>query len=346
MGRSPGGHARAGGARADVGAGDALILTRACPQPEAGADSEAESVQARRRGRIPITVSGLLPAKDILDVEKMHAIVARLAAEAARGEAVFATHAEMALRVRRALDDPDCSLEQLATLVRAEPLLAARVVAMANSVVYNRSGRVTTDIRHAVSSIGFKALSSLAMALIVRQMDEMSKVAAHRALAARLWEHTAHVASLAHVLARRVTHQDPDTAFFAGIVHEVGGFYLISRAASFPGLLDGPLQGWYRSGEVSLGRVLLKALSVPQDVVDAIEVMWKGYLALPPETLGDTLLLAEQLARVDSPLNALAGQGEGMDRAHIDLALGEQTLSGILEESAAEVAGLTAALQS
>lgn len=280
-------------------------------------------------------------------MEKTRVIVASLAAEAERGETVFATHTEMALRVRRALDDPDCSLEQLARLVRAEPLLAASVVAMANSVAYNRSGRVTTDIRHAVSTIGFKALSGLAMALIVRQMEGMSKVAAHRAVAARLWEHTAHVASLAHVLARRVTHQDPDTAFFAGIVHEVGGFYLISRAASFPGLLDGPLQSWYRSGEVRLGRVLLKALSVPQAVVDAIEVMWKGYLTLPPETLGDTLLLAEELTRVDSPLNALAGQGhEGMDRAQIELALGEETLSGILEESAAEVAGLTAALQS
>ena len=185
------------------------------------------------------------------------------------------------------------------------------------------------------------------MALIVRQMEEMSKHAAHRALAARLWEHTAHVASIAYVLARRVMHQDPDTAFFAGIVHEVGGFYLISRAASFPGLLDRPLQGWYRSGEVRVGRALLKALSVPQAVVDAIEVMWKGYLALPPEALGDTLLLAEQLARVDSPLIALAGQGrEGMDGAQIDVALGEETLSGILEESAAEVAALTAALQS
>ena len=280
-------------------------------------------------------------------MEKMRDIVARLAAEAANGEMVFATHAEMALRVRRALDDPDCSLDQLAKLVRAEPLLAARVVAMANSVVYNRSGRATTDIRQAVSSIGFKALSNLAMALIVRQMEETSKDNAHRALAARLWEHTAHVASLAYVLARRVTRQDPDTAFFAGIVHEVGGFFLISRAASFPGLLDGPLQGWYRSGEVRLGRALLKALSVPQAVVDAIEVMWKGYLTLPPETLGDTLLLAKQLVRVDSPLDALAGEGGGgMDGAQIDLALGEETLSGILEESAAEVAALTAALQS
>ena len=280
-------------------------------------------------------------------MEKMHDILVRLETEAANGEMVFGTHAEMALRVRRALDDPDCSLDQLTRLVRAEPLLAARVVAMANSVVYNRSGRATTDIRHAVSSVGFKALSSLAMALIVRQMEEISKDHAHRTLSARLWEHTAQVASLAYVLARRVTHHDPDTAFFAGIVHEVGGFFLISRAASFPGLLDGPLQDWYRSGEVRLGRALLKALSVPQEVVDAIEVMWKGYLTLPPETLGDTLLLAEQLAPVDSPLNALAGEGDSaMDHAQIDLALGEETLSGILEESAAEVAALTSALQS
>jgi hypothetical protein len=280
-------------------------------------------------------------------MEKMGEILARLEAEAANGEMVFATHAEMAMRVRRALDDPDCSLDQLAKLVRAEPLLAARVVAMANSVVYNRSGRVTTDIRNAVSSIGFKALSNVAMALVVRQMEGMSKDDAHRALAARLWEHTAQVASLAYVIARRVTHQNPDTAFFAGIVHDVGGFFLISRAASFPGLLEGPLEDWYRSGEIRLGRPLLKALSVPEAVVEAIEVMWEGYLELPPESLGDTLLLAKQLAPVDSPLDALAGEDRGsIDGAQLDMALGEETLSGILEESAAEVASMTAALQS
>lgn len=280
-------------------------------------------------------------------MEKTREILARLAAEAENGEMVFTTHAEMALQVRRALEDPDCSIDQLARLVRAEPLLAARVVALANSVVYNRSGRPTTDIRHAVSSIGFKALSSLAMALIVRQMEEMSKDVTHRAMASRLWDHTAQVASIAYVLARRVTRQNPDTAFFAGIVHEVGGFFLISRAESFPGLLDNPLQGWYRSGEVRLGRALLKALSVPQEIVEAIEVMWKGYLALPPESLGDTLLLAQQLTRVDSPLNDLAGEGSGgMDGSQIDMALGEETLSGILEESAAEVAALNATLHS
>ena len=75
--------------------------------------------------------------------------------------------------------------------------------------------------------------------------------------------------------------------------------------------------------------------------------MWAGYLTLPPETLGDTLLLAKQLTPVDSPLDDLAGEGRGgMEGAQIDVALGEETLSGILEESAAEVAAMDAALRS
>jgi HD-like signal output (HDOD) protein len=69
-------------------------------------------------------------------------------------------------------------------------------------------------------------------------MEGMAGTPAHRKLAVRLWEHTAHVAALAQVIARRVTHVNPDTAFFAGIIHEVGGFYLIARAGAYPGLLE------------------------------------------------------------------------------------------------------------
>jgi hypothetical protein len=43
-------------------------------------------------------------------------------------------------------------------------------------------------------------------------------------------------------------------------------------------------------------------LGVPAPVMDAIEAMWNGMRALPPETLGDTLMLANDLAPVPSPL--------------------------------------------
>lgn len=279
----------------------------------------------------------------MMDVAK---ILDGIAADAARGEIVFPTHGEMALRVRRAVDDPDSSVDHLAKLIQAEPLLAARVVGMANSVTYNRGGRAIADVRKAVARIGLNAIRAMATAVVVRQMEDMPKSPAHRQVAVGLWEHTAQVASLAYVIAKRVTRQDPDTAFFAGIVHEVGGFYLISRAAEFPGLLDQPIPDWDGEHEARIGRAVLQVLGVPETVVKAIEDLWEGYMAMPPETLGDTLLLADQLASIESPLSKLAGLGRDGTRVDIDMALDDATLSGILKESAEELESLRGALRS
>lgn len=276
------------------------------------------------------------------------AVLDRIAEAACRDELIFPTTAEMALRVQHLLDDPDCSIDQLAKMVQADPLLATRVVAVANSAVYRRTGGAIADVRSAVSRMGFNTLRALAAAVVVRQMEGMARTSEHRQLAVLLWEHTAHVAALSHVIARRVTHVDPDTAFFAGIIHEVGGFYLISRAADYPGLLDGAhgsLLAWSESGEADVGRAVLKQLGAPAAVLEAIEGMWQGYLVMPPQSLADTLLLADHLAPVESPLSQLAGNGcEGI-KASIDITLDGQTLGGILEESAAAVESLIAALR-
>lgn len=277
-----------------------------------------------------------------MDVQKA---LEAIAADAARGDMVFPTHAEIAMRVRRALDDPDCSVGELSQLISAEPILSARVVGIANSVAYNRSGRESSDVNSAVSRLGFKTLRVMVTAMVVRQMEGMSQLPEHRTLAVRLWEHTAHVAALARVIAQRVSHQDADAAFFAGIVHEVGGFYLISRASAFPGLFQGDLSQWHNGGEAEIGRAVMRVLGVPENILTAVETLWDGFLAIPPETLGDTLLLADRLSPVESPLGPLAGVNhKGMD-ADIDIAIDDETLVGILRDSAEEVASLIAALK-
>lgn len=267
-----------------------------------------------------------------------------IAAEVAQGALNFPTSVRVAMQVRQALDDPDCSLETAAKLVQAEPLLAARVVAMANSVAYNRSGREITDVRTAVMRLGFRSVRSLATALVTRQMA--GSTGPQQAMAAQLWEHTAHVASLAHVIAQRFTHVDADTALFAGLVHEVGNFYLLSRGPDYPGLLDGDFSEWNGAGEAEVGRAVLKVLAVPEVVVSAIEHYWAGYLAIPPVSLGDTLLLAEELAPVASPLQAQRREdGPSGEKSGIDITIGQDVLSEILRESAEEVRSLTEALK-
>ena len=268
-----------------------------------------------------------------------------IAADAARGDIIFPTHTEIALRVQRLLDDPDCAIDALSRLIAAEPILAARVLSIANSMTYNPGGRAISELRSAISRLGFATLRALAAAVIVRQMKELSLDQEGKLLAARLWEHTAHVAALARVIARRVTRQNPDAAFFAGIVHEVGSFYLISRASAFPGLLHSNLEAWHGEGEAVVGRAVLKALDVPAHILEATETLWGGFLALPPHSLGDTLLLADELAPVESPIDALTGMSRRGMAAQIELSIDDETLTHILAESAEEVASLSAALK-
>lgn len=267
-----------------------------------------------------------------------------LAAEASRGELTFPTSVDATLRLQRALSDPDCNADTAARLVQAEPLLAARVVAIANSAAYNRSGTEITNVRAAVQRVGFRTLNALAAAVIVRQLDSKITEPDLRAKADQLWQHSAHVAALARVIARRVAYCDPETALFAGIVHEVGSFYVLSRAHEYPGLLDGDPGEWIEHGETALGRGVLGKLGVPAPVMEAIEALWHGMRALPPETLGDTLLLANDLAPVASPLHARPGATTHHGACVIDFVIGDGSLQGILNESADEVRSLATAL--
>ncbi|MBI3376549.1 MAG: HDOD domain-containing protein [Betaproteobacteria bacterium] len=271
--------------------------------------------------------------------------LAKIAAEAGRGELAFPTHAEVSMRVRRALEDPELHVDAAARLIQAEPVLAARVVAVANSATFNDAGRPFADMRTAAARVGFRTAHSLATALLMQQLGGKAVAPAHRSLSVRLWEHTAHVAALAQVLARRVTRLDPETAMFAGIVHEVGGFYLLSRGTEYPELIEANAQGWQGEGEVIVGRAVLRALSVPEQVSEAMEHYWQGFLAMPPRTLGDTLLLADDLAPVQSPFQLLKDRNGEDVPCEIEMVLGTETLTEILQESAGEVKSLTEALR-
>jgi HD-like signal output (HDOD) protein len=267
-----------------------------------------------------------------------------IAAQAGRGELTFPTSVDATLKLQRALTDPECHVELAARLVQAEPLLAARTVAIANSVAYNRAGNDVTNVRAAVQRVGFRTLNALAASVIVRQLDSEITAPALRAMADRLWQHSAHVAALAQVIARRVSYVDPETAMFAGIVHEVGGFYLLSRAQEFPDLVGGEPEEWIEFGEATIGRAVLRKLDVPAPVMGAIEALWNGMRALPPETLGDTLMLANDLAPTPSPLHERPGALTRQAALTVDFTTGDGTLAQILDESAEEVRSLTHAL--
>jgi HD-like signal output (HDOD) protein len=268
-----------------------------------------------------------------------------IVAQATRGELVFPTSVNAALQLQLALADPECHIDTAIKLVLADPALAARTVALANSAVFNRGGGAGfTGARAAVLRVGYRNLYSLVAAMVVRQFGSKIVDPNLRIMAQQLWEHTAHVAALAHVIARRVTFIDADTALFAGIVHEVGGFYLLSRADEFPGLLNGDPEQWMESAEEVISREVMKRLMIPEAVAAAVEGVRDGLLSIPPDSLLDTLLLAKQLAPVASPLQANSLEMLTPSESVIDFIIDNEMLKSILEESDEEVKSMCAAL--
>lgn len=285
-----------------------------------------------------------------------------LVEQALKGDLVFSASVATSMRIQEALDDPNCSIEAASKVVLNEPLLSARVVAIANSAAFNRAGNDVTSVKAAITRLGFRTLRSVVASLVMRQLAGTSKNPQIRTLVNKLWEHSAQVAALAQVIARRITQVDPDTAMFAGIVHEVGGFYMLSRVEEFPCLLDSDTATISdddlvplieddvdsiidkESAEAIIGRAVLASLKLPQPVVDAVEALWYGLRAMPPESLGDTLLLSNELATTPSPLDMRTDTEADRYMSEIDFVVGEGTLNSILEESEDEVQTLAAAL--
>ena len=268
-----------------------------------------------------------------------------IAAQAERGELIFPSSVNAALKLQLALCEADCHVEKAIKLVLAEPLLAARIVKLANSASFNPAGGApVTSVRAALMRVGYGSLHTLACATVVRQFGSRIIDPALRAKAEQLWQHTAHTAALAHVIARRVTFVDAETALFAAIVHEVGGFYLLSRADEFPGLLDLEPDNWIESGAELITRAVLKKLAIPEPVSTAIEALRDAWLTIPPDSLLDTLLLAKQCSPVASPLAPSADTKLDWSESVLDLVIDNDTLSSILAESEQEVRSMSAVL--
>ena len=270
----------------------------------------------------------------------MEDALAKILDEARRGELIFPTNLAGAVRLQQALNDPDCHLEDAAEMVVAEPLVAARLVAIAHSVAFTRFGGRISNVRAALSLLGFNALKSLVAAIVVRQFSGAARGERASAMSAQLWRHSAHVAALARVIASRVARQDPDTAVFAGVVHEIAGFYLLSRSKDFPVLVESSA-AIDTDGYQHLTQAVLGALKVPKAVAEAVAVHVPAR-AIVPTSVGETLAIANAMSPAASPFAHLQ-PGLHVDTA-IDFPAADSTLQTLVAEAAEDTAAFAAEL--
>lgn len=215
------------------------------------------------------------------------------------GEVVFPTHFDAVLRLRKVLQDPNETISGIANAVSMEPLISAKLLNLANSVAFNPQGMQVIDLKSAVTRLGINAMRATALSIVMTQLLRAKGMASFSDLTHKLWEHSIRTAAAARVLARKFPRFNADEAMLAGLVHDLGAFYMLYRATQYEELRERPdtvrylIVQWHES----IGISLLGALGLPDEIVNATDE--HDRLRPPPaplRTLGDLVYVANMLS--------------------------------------------------
>ena len=258
------------------------------------------------------------------------------------GDVNFPTCMDAAILVRNTLRDPIASLERVVQAVGIEPLISSKLLRLANSVSYNPSGKRVTDLASAIGRLGFEVVRTTSLAVAMDQMLKSRNLAAYDDLARQAWEHSLQVAAIARVLARRIGRVKPDEAMLAGLVHDIGIFYLLFRAAEYAEYRDNRdamldlIRGWHES----IGESLLHILGLPDHITEAVRDHDQPQNIEAPSSIRDILYFANLLA-MDTQCSLLTE----IPPATVEQTIGDRSrFADLLEEAEEDIRELRAAL--
>ena len=226
-----------------------------------------------------------------------------IAREMSSGDVVFPTSFDVVLKVRDVLRDPDVSVDRIVALIRTEPLVCARLIYQANSASQG-AARTVTDVSAANKQLGINAVRNAALAIAVSQLVRAKELVRFKQLSSRIWLHSLHTAAAAEVIAaEHCPRVKPEEAMFAGLVHDLGAFYMLYRAAQYEELRERPdtvrylIVQWHES----ICDSLLFALKLPESVIEAVRDhdQPREPMLDPPRNLGDVVYAANVLARAE-----------------------------------------------
>ncbi|MFC6840455.1 HDOD domain-containing protein [Xanthomonas theicola] len=201
-------------------------------------------------------------------------------------------------------DNPKTSLDSVARNIELDPVIAAKVLRLANSARF-RGMRDSTSVEDAALRLGFNTLRTLVLA---SAMTGAFHAPSHFDLRG-FWLHSFEVAGVCRLLARQ-KGLDPETAFTCGMMHNIGELLIQTGAPDYAARLHADASSSGRAAEETVqlgfgypevGAELARRWHLPQVIQTAI-----AYQARPlqapgtepmPRLVAQAALVADALER-------------------------------------------------
>lgn len=186
----------------------------------------------------------------------------------------------VSLRINRMLQNPDVSAQALSQIIMLDSSLTVRLLRLCNSPVYGFSRKIAT-VRDAVTILGFKTLRQMLFTVISQNVYSRS-FDGYALGKNELWENAFTCATYAQQLARKFRFSDPDIAFTASMLRDIGKLVMEKQLQGKQDELNHYLQMGQKSFEeveeavvgvshTTLGARLAEKWQLPDTLVAAIQ---------------------------------------------------------------------------
>lgn len=198
----------------------------------------------------------------------------------------------VAMKFSEAIRDPLTSNQDLENIVSEDSALAAKVLMIANSALYNFPSKIDT-ISNAITIIGHKQLSEIILSCSVVAM--FKDIPQDIIDMEQFWRHSISVATAARILAASRREQNIEKFFTAGLLHDIGkliifveapeyALEIISQCHAKKELMYKVEQDVMGFDHAKLGAMLLKKWKLPNSIVSAVY-----YHHMPSVSSGDII---------------------------------------------------------
>ena len=126
----------------------------------------------------------------------------------------------------------ESDVRNIELIIQSDPAIATYIMKVANSALY-RIGKPIRTIEQAILRMGLSTIKSLVTCFALRGLFYSD----HDYIKQRmknLWKHSAEVAAVAFVLARKLGNFDPEQALLLGLLHDIGMLPILTYAEHIP----------------------------------------------------------------------------------------------------------------
>ncbi|MCH8313372.1 MAG: HDOD domain-containing protein, partial [Nitrospinae bacterium] len=147
--------------------------------------------------------------------------------ELIQGDDQLATLPEVFYKLNAAIEDPDCTFDDIGEIISVDPALTVRLLRIVNSAFYGFSTQVET-VTHALTIIGTDQLNQLVLATSV--MNQFKGIPGDLLDMDSFWRHSITAGLAARSIAALSGEYNVERFFVAGLLHDVGRLVLCIRA--------------------------------------------------------------------------------------------------------------------